>query len=75
MTLDPASLDPDPIAQLAAWLADAEADHLLLPQAFALATADGDGMPSVRFVLLRGPGAYASSWPSSAIPSERAPGR
>ncbi len=54
MTLDPADLDPDPIAQLAAWLADAEAAGVELPHAFALATADGDAMPSVRFVLLRG---------------------
>lgn len=54
MTLDPVELHPDPISQLAAWLADAETAGLVLPQAFALATADGDGMPSVRFVLLRG---------------------
>lgn len=54
MPIDLADLDPDPIAQLRAWLADAEAAGLTLPHAFALATADGDGMPSVRFVLLRG---------------------
>jgi pyridoxamine 5'-phosphate oxidase len=54
MPIDPSNLDPDPIAQLAAWLADAEAAGAPLPEAFALATADGDGMPSVRFVLLRG---------------------
>ncbi len=54
MTLDPDDLDPDPLAQLAAWLADAEGAGVELPQAFALATADGDGMPSVRYVLLRG---------------------
>jgi pyridoxamine 5'-phosphate oxidase len=54
MTLDPAELDPDPIAQLAAWLADAEVAGVVLPHAFALATADADGMASVRFVLLRG---------------------
>ena len=54
MPLDPASLDPDPIRQLAAWLEDAEQAGAPLPGAFALATADGDGMPSVRFVLLHG---------------------
>jgi len=54
MPIDPADLDPDPIIQLRAWLVDAEAAGIALPEAFALATADGDGMPSVRFVLLRG---------------------
>jgi pyridoxamine 5'-phosphate oxidase len=53
-TLDPADLDPDPIRQLASWLADAEAAAIPLANAFALATADGDAQPSVRFVLLRG---------------------
>src|ERR687896_2762789 len=54
MPIDPASLDPDPIRQLAAWLAEAEASDLSLPNAFALATCDADGMPSVRMLLLRG---------------------
>ncbi|MEA2651590.1 MAG: pyridoxamine 5-phosphate oxidase [Chloroflexota bacterium] len=54
MPIDPATLDPDPIRQLAAWLADASATSLPLPNAFALATADDEGMPSVRFVLLNG---------------------
>ena len=54
MPIDPATLDPDPIRQLAAWLADASASGLPLPNAFALATADDEGMPSVRFVLLNG---------------------
>ena len=53
MPIDPETLDPDPIRQLSAWLADATAAGLALPNAFALATADGDGAPSVRFVLLR----------------------
>ena len=52
MDLD--SLDPDPIRQLAAWLADATATGVTLPNAFALATADDEGQPSVRFVLLNG---------------------
>ena len=54
MALDPATLDRDPIAQLAAWLHEAEAAGVALPKAFALATADADGVPSVRFVLLNG---------------------
>ena len=54
MPIDPATLDPDPIRQLAAWLADASATGQPLPNAFALATADDEGMPSVRFVLLNG---------------------
>ncbi len=54
MPIDPATLDSDPIRQLARWLADASATGLPLPNAFALATADDEGMPSVRFVLLNG---------------------
>ncbi|MDQ2674301.1 MAG: pyridoxamine 5'-phosphate oxidase [Chloroflexota bacterium] len=54
MPIDPEDLDPDPIRQIASWLADAEAADMALPNAFALATADGDGIPSVRFVLLHG---------------------
>ena len=55
MELD--DLDPDPIRELARWLEDAEGAALPLPNAFALATADLEGWPSVRFVLLRGLGA------------------
>ena len=54
MPIDPTTLDPNPIRQLGAWIADAEAAGLALPTAFALATADADGAPSVRFVLLHG---------------------
>lgn len=54
MPIDAGSLDPDPIRQLAAWLADAEVAGLDLPNAFALATSDADGTPSVRMLLLRG---------------------
>jgi pyridoxamine 5'-phosphate oxidase len=54
MPLDPTDLDPDPIVQLGRWLSDAERSDVPLPNAFALATADGDGQPSVRFLLLRG---------------------
>jgi pyridoxamine 5'-phosphate oxidase len=54
MPIDPTTLDPDPIRQLGGWLADAAAAGVPLPNAFALATADDEGMPSVRFVLLNG---------------------
>lgn len=56
MSIDPATLDPDPLRQFATWLAEAEAADFVHPTAFALATADGDGAPSVRMVLLRGHG-------------------
>jgi pyridoxamine 5'-phosphate oxidase len=44
----------DPIALFAAWLAEAEAAEPDDPEAMALATVDGDGMPDVRMVLLKG---------------------
>lgn len=46
--------DVDPFAQFRAWLADAEAKEPNDPNAMALATADAEGRPSVRMVLLRG---------------------
>jgi pyridoxamine 5'-phosphate oxidase len=54
MALDPSLLNPDPIGTLEAWLREATDAGAPLPTAFALATADADGMPSVRFVLLHG---------------------
>jgi len=54
MPIDLDGLDPDPLVELAAWVAQAEAAGHRLPKAFALATADGAGRPSVRLVLLRG---------------------
>jgi pyridoxamine 5'-phosphate oxidase len=56
MPIDPATLDPDAFRQLDAWLSEARAAGPPLPDAFALATADGDGAPSVRMLLLRGHG-------------------
>jgi pyridoxamine 5'-phosphate oxidase len=44
----------DPLRQFATWLSDAEAAGLPLASAFALATADPAGAPSVRMLLLRG---------------------
>lgn len=44
----------DPFAQFTAWLADAEAAGVALPNAMALSTAGADGRPTLRHVLLRG---------------------
>ncbi len=51
MELRRADLDPDPLAQFAAWFAVAAGPF---PEAMALATASSDGRPSVRMVLLKG---------------------
>jgi pyridoxamine 5'-phosphate oxidase len=53
-TLDRDDLAPDPVAQFLAWLGDAEERGVAMPNAMALATADAEGRPSVRHVLLRG---------------------
>jgi len=47
-------LDPDPIAQFRIWLEDARTAGIQFPETMALATADPEGRPSVRHVLLRG---------------------
>jgi len=52
MELD--ELDSNPIVQLQHWLDDAIGAGLSHPSAMALATADADGRPSVRHVLLKG---------------------
>ncbi|MGE3773578.1 MAG: pyridoxamine 5'-phosphate oxidase [Gammaproteobacteria bacterium] len=44
----------EPIERFAAWLADAEAREPNNPGAMSVATADADGRPSLRMVLLRG---------------------
>lgn len=44
----------DPIALFRSWLEEAERSEPTDPSASALATADKQGMPSVRMVLLRG---------------------
>lgn len=44
----------DPFEWFAAWLADAEASEPNNPTAMSVATADADGRPSVRMLLLRG---------------------
>ena len=54
MPIDPATLDADPVRQLGRWIEEATDAGVALPNAFALATADADGVPSVRFVLAHG---------------------
>jgi pyridoxamine 5'-phosphate oxidase len=45
-------VDGDPLAQFRRWF-DEAGDAVRAPEAMALATADGDGAPSVRMVLLK----------------------
>ena len=46
----------DPIALFDAWYAEARASEINDSNAMALATADAEGRPSVRMVLLKGHG-------------------
>ncbi|HST26608.1 MAG TPA: pyridoxamine 5'-phosphate oxidase [Gaiellaceae bacterium] len=46
-------LDPDPLRQFHAWYREAGEAGNQRPEAVALATATPDGLPSVRFVLLK----------------------
>jgi pyridoxamine 5'-phosphate oxidase len=46
------AVDPDPLAQFGQWFDDA-ATVVANPEAMAVATADPDGRPSVRMVLLK----------------------
>jgi pyridoxamine 5'-phosphate oxidase len=46
-------VDADPIAQFEVWLEQARDAGLAEPNAMVLATADGDGRPSARTVLLK----------------------
>jgi len=44
----------DPFALFQAWMSDAERHEINDPNAMALATADADGLPNIRMVLLKG---------------------
>jgi pyridoxamine 5'-phosphate oxidase len=46
-------LGPDPIARVVTWLEGARAAGVRFPEAAALATADADGRPAVRHVLVK----------------------
>jgi len=52
--LDEAAVAPDPVAQFRAWLDHAVAAGVAEPNAMTLATADPEGRPSARTVLLKG---------------------
>lgn len=52
--LSEADLDADPVVQFRSWLATAVAEDPLDPTAMVLATADSEGRPSARVVLLKG---------------------
>ena len=45
---------PDPLAQFGRWLDEARAGGVEMPEAMTLATADAEGRPSARTVLLKG---------------------
>ncbi len=47
-------VDADPLRQFAAWFEQATAAGIDLPEAAAVASADADGAPSVRMVLVKG---------------------
>ncbi len=47
-------LTPDPLAMVRRWLADAAAGGIREPNAMVVSTADADGAPSSRVVLLKG---------------------
>jgi pyridoxamine 5'-phosphate oxidase len=49
-----ADLDVDPHVQFDRWFAEAAGAGVTAPEQMALATADADGRPSVRMVLLKG---------------------
>ena len=52
--MNPAALDPDPHLQFERWFAEAADAGVTAPEQMALASANVDGRPSVRMVLLKG---------------------
>jgi pyridoxamine 5'-phosphate oxidase len=57
---DPAAAPPEPFALFAEWFAEAVAAGQTEPHTMSLATADADGTPDVRIVMLHG--ADADGW-------------
>jgi pyridoxamine 5'-phosphate oxidase len=51
--LSESDVDADPVAQFAAWFAQASGAGIRMPEAVAVATASAAGAPSVRMVLLK----------------------
>jgi len=54
LSLEAGDLGGDPMIQFRRWFEDAEAEGIHLANAIALATADAEGRPAARHVLLRG---------------------
>jgi pyridoxamine 5'-phosphate oxidase len=54
--LSESGFDADPIRQFDAWLEEARAAGVPLPEAMTLATADASGRPSARMLLLKSAG-------------------
>lgn len=54
LTSDDFTSADEPFGLFAAWLAEASASEPNDPNAMALATVDGDGLPDVRMVLMKG---------------------
>src|SRR3954454_1890488 len=52
--LDEASVDPDPLIEFTRWFEEALKAEARDPNAMTLATADAEGVPSARIVLLKG---------------------
>ncbi len=52
--LDESSAASDPVEQFRRWFSDASRAEIPEPNAMTLATADGEGRPSARIVLLKG---------------------
>ena len=52
--LEVAGLDPDPFVQFGRWFAEAEREGVPEANAMCLATADAEGKPSARIILLKG---------------------
>ncbi|HTI17763.1 MAG TPA: pyridoxamine 5'-phosphate oxidase family protein, partial [Trinickia sp.] len=53
-SLDEDSVDPDPIRQFAVWFQQALDAQLPEPNAMTVATADAEGRPSARILLIKG---------------------
>ena len=52
--VDVRGLDPDPLVQFGVWFEEAAAEGIYEPHAMTLSTVSEDGLPSTRYVLLRG---------------------
>jgi pyridoxamine 5'-phosphate oxidase len=52
--VDVHGLDPDPLVQFGVWFEEAAAEGIYEPHAMTLSTVGEDGVPSSRYVLLRG---------------------